>query len=67
MSADQASNPVDLKQLRHDISGAIATLETAAREIRPHSEGADDGFELYELAVGRLKVVLASLDLAAER
>ena len=62
MSADQRNSPVDLKQLRHDLAGAIGTLETAILEIRPHTTDAEDGIELYQLGIERLRELLKSLD-----
>ncbi|HLE00645.1 MAG TPA: hypothetical protein VJB59_10330 [Bdellovibrionota bacterium] len=62
MSADQASNPVDLKKLRHDLSGAVATLETAIRNIKQNAPASNEAFELHEMALERLREILKTLD-----
>ncbi len=62
MSGKPKNNFIDLDQIRHDLSTAIGTLQTAFEELQSHAAGNKDAVELYEIGMQRLNNVLATLD-----
>ena len=62
MSGKSKNNSIDLDQIRHDLSSAIGTLQTAFEELQARAGGSEDAVELYEIGMQRLNNVLATLD-----
>ena len=61
------SAPIDLLQLRHDLTAAIGSLETAIEELRLRTVNANEAFELHQTAMDRLKTILSAIDAACPR